>query len=112
MHSGSLTFLGTDNTLTNDAAVGAAVVKAVQAGATGAPCSTPGLAVATPRPLPLTVRVSRPFTAFGVANRRGRVARPRGGEVAFLLRGASIRCDPVISMADPSPRSGEFVGWL
>jgi triacylglycerol lipase len=92
VHSGSLTFLGTDNTLTNDAAVGAAVVKAVQAGATGAPCSTPGLAVATPRPLPLTVRVSRPFTAFGVADRRGRVARPRGGEVAFLLRGASIRC--------------------
>jgi hypothetical protein len=92
VHTGSLSFLGTDNTLTNDAAVGAAVVKAVQAGAANAPCSTPGLGVETPPPLPLTVRVSRPFTAFGVADRHGGVARPRRGEVAFLLHGASIRC--------------------
>ncbi|MFZ0385276.1 MAG: alpha/beta hydrolase [Solirubrobacteraceae bacterium] len=92
VHTGSLSFLGTDNTLTNDAAVGAAVVKAVQAGVTSSPCSTPGLGVAASRPLPLTVRVSRPFNAFGEPDRHGRVARLWSGEVAFLLRGASIRC--------------------
>jgi triacylglycerol lipase len=92
VHSSLLTFLGTNNTLTNDAAVGAAVVKAVQAGATRSPCSTPALGVPGPRLQPLTVRLRRSFSAFAVADRHGRVATPRGGAVAFLLHGASIRC--------------------
>ncbi len=92
VHSGSLTFLGTDNTLTNDAAVGAAVVKAVAAGTTRSPCSSPSAGLTARPPRAVTVRLSRPFTAFGVADRQGRLARPRDHQVAFLLRGASIRC--------------------
>jgi triacylglycerol lipase len=92
VHSSTLTFLGTDNTLTNGAAVGAAVVTAVEAGASGSPCSTPLAGLAAPPPHPTTVRLERPFTAFGVAGAQGRVARPRDREVAFLLHGGSIGC--------------------
>jgi triacylglycerol lipase len=92
VHSGSLTFLGTDNTLTNDAAVGAAVLKAVQAAASHAACSTPAPGLSQPSPERATVRLALPFSAFGVASRGGRVARPGGGELAFLVRGGSISC--------------------
>jgi triacylglycerol lipase len=101
VHSGSLTFLGTDNTLTNDAAVGAAVVTAVQAGATGSACTTPAAGLTAPSPQPVTVRLERSFSAFAVADRHGRVARPDRGEVAFLLHRASIRCGGHVLPAVP-----------
>lgn len=92
IHSSTLSFLGTDDTLTNDAAVGAAVANAVQADATGPPCSAPLLGASPPRRHPVTVRLQRRFSALGVADRRGRIPRGHAGGAAFLLRGASISC--------------------
>jgi triacylglycerol lipase len=92
IHSSTLSFLGTDDTLTNDAAVGAAVAKAVQADVTGPACSAPLLGASRPRRHAVTVRVERRFSALGVADRRGRIARRHAGGVAFLLGGASISC--------------------
>ena len=76
-------------TLTDDPAIGAAVVKAVEAGATTSACSAPGLGAPAPRGR-ATVRIRRPFNAFGASG-----ARPgsRRGQVAFLLRGASVTCN-------------------
>jgi triacylglycerol lipase len=93
VHSDLLTFLGTDNTLTNDAAVGAAVLKAVQASASHSPCATPAPGLAQPSPQPAPVQLELPFSAFGAAGRGGRVARPSGDELAFLVHGGSISCD-------------------
>lgn len=92
VHSSTLTFLGTDDTLTNYPAVGAAVVGAVQAGATKPACSTPALGAIQSHPGPSTVRVTRPFTALDAAGRQGRVPRSGAAQVAFLLRGASVTC--------------------
>ncbi len=90
IHSSSLSFLGTTDALTNDAAVGAAVLKAVQRGLTGTPCAAPVTGL-TSRPTHLvTVRVQQPFAALAVNGRPGRVRGVR--QVALLLRGASLSC--------------------
>jgi triacylglycerol lipase len=89
IHSSTLSFLGTDDTLTNDHAVGAAVVQAVRSGATGAPCSIPSLR-ASPRPGAVVLR--RRFRALDVPDRRGRLPVAGRGHIALLLPGASIRC--------------------
>jgi triacylglycerol lipase len=103
VHSSTLTFLGTDNTLTNYSAVGAAVLSAVRAGATGPSCSAPRLGATRPRPHPATVRLKRRFTALDVAGPGGRGPRA-GAQVAFLLRGGSIRC------GGRAPRSVPLLG--
>lgn len=90
IHSSSLSFLGTTDALTNDAAIGAAVVRAVQAGLTGPPCAAPVAGFTLPPRHAVTVRVQQPFAALGVAARRARLRGVR--QVAFLLRGASISC--------------------
>lgn len=90
IHSSSLSFLGTTDALTNDPAIGAAVVRAVQAGLTGTPCAAPVAGVTLSPRHAVTVRVQQPFAALGVAGRRGRLRGVR--QVAFLLRGASITC--------------------
>jgi pimeloyl-ACP methyl ester carboxylesterase len=76
-------------TLTDDPAIGAAVVDAVEAGATTSACSTPGLGVPAPRSR-ATIRVRRPFNVFGASRAR---RRSRRGQVAFLLHGASVTCN-------------------
>jgi triacylglycerol lipase len=75
-------------TLTDDPAIGAAVVNAVAAGAAGPACSSPGLGAPAPRGQS-TVRVRRPFNALGASGAR---RDSRRGQVAFLLRGASVSC--------------------
>ncbi len=98
IHSSSLSFLGTTDALTNDAAVGAAVLKAVQAGLTGTPCAAPVTGFTSPPPHAVTVRVQQPFAAL-VDGRPGRV---RGvHQVAFLLRGASLSCSGRVVRAVP-----------
>ena len=92
IHSSTLSFLGTDDTLTNDAAVGAAVAKAVQADAAGPACSAPLLGASRPPARVVTVRLKRRFSALGVTDRGGRIPRRHAGGVAFLLGGASISC--------------------
>ncbi|HEX5195380.1 MAG TPA: alpha/beta hydrolase [Solirubrobacteraceae bacterium] len=93
VHTADLSFLGTTNTLTNDPAIGMAVLAAVQAGATRPACSAPGLATPGPRPHSRVVRVREPFRVFGLSARRSGHSRGRGrGQVAFLLPGGSIRC--------------------
>ena len=90
VHTADLSFLGTTNTLTNDPAIGMAVLGAVKAGATRSPCASPGFGAPAPRPH-RAVRVRRPFSVFGVG--RGRGGSGSGHKVvAFLLRGASLRC--------------------
>ena len=89
VHSSTLSFLGTTNTLTNDAAVGAAVLSAVKAGLSGSACFAPGLG-AFRAPRHASVRVRRSFIALGAL--KTRTVRARRGELALLLRGASVRC--------------------
>ena len=91
VHTADLSFLGTTNTLTNDPAIGMAVLAAVQAGATRPACASPGFAAPAPQPQ-RAVRVRQPFSALGIG--RGRQGGRGSGhrEVAFLLRGGSIRC--------------------
>jgi hypothetical protein len=91
IHTADLSFLGTTSTLTNDPAIGMAVLGAVRAGVTRPACASPGFAAPTPRPHH-RVRVRRQFSALGGSWRRPG-SRPRSGrQVAFLLRGGSIRC--------------------
>jgi triacylglycerol lipase len=111
VHSSVLGFLSA-NTLTNYAAVAAAVVGAVGSGASGPACAAPVAAAAhaaratsARRPgsaaQAARTRLRVPLRYLRVADRSGRLDRPRRGDLALLLPGAAVRCGTKTLRARP-----------
>jgi hypothetical protein len=100
VHSSVLDFLSS-NTLTNYPAVAAAVVTAVGSGASGPPCAAPAPTAATADAASARsargaraarVRLRVPLRYLRVADKNGRLDRPRRGDLALLLPRAVVRC--------------------